>query len=116
MKLTDEYIFRQPEKYQSILLHLIAVFESEIRELELLFKWGIPCFYYKKKVFCYFNSSPKKGFVDAGFFKGFQLKRNQEFLVSDKRNTIKSLRYYSLESINNEIVVDVIQEAVKLYK
>ena len=116
MRFTDEYIFRQPEKQQSILLHLISVFEREIPELELLFKWGIPCFYYKKKVFCYFNSSPKKGFVDAGFFKGFQLQRNQEFLVSDKRNTIKSLTYYSLESIDNTIIEDVIREARSLYE
>ncbi len=115
MRLTDEYIFRQPEKLQSILLHLISVFEREIPELELLFKWGIPCFYYKKKMFCYLNSSPKKGFVDAGIFKGFQLKRNQEFLVSEKRTTIKSMRYYSLESINNPILKDVILEVRCLY-
>jgi len=44
------------------------------------------------------------------------LKRNQEYLVDEKRNTVKSLRYYSLESINNEILVDVIQEALSLYK
>lgn len=115
MRGTDEYIFRQPEKQQSILLHLIPVFAREIPELEFLFKWGIPYFYYKKKVFCYFNSSPKKGFVDVGFFRGFQLKRNQEFLVCDKRNTIKSLRYYSLESIDNTILEDVIREARSLY-
>lgn len=97
------------------MLHLISVFEREIPELELLFKWGIPCFYYKKKVFCYLNSSPKKGFVDAGFFKGFQLKVNQDFLVSEKRTTVKSLRYFSLESINNKVLEDVIQEARSLY-
>jgi hypothetical protein len=115
MKLTDDYIFRQPEKQQSILLHLISVFEREIPELELLFKWGIPYFYYKKKPFCYLAPNHKKDFVDAGFTRGFKLKRNQEFLVSEKRNTVKSLRYYSLESINNAILEDVILEARSLY-
>ena len=116
MRLTDEYIFRQPEKYQSILLHLISVYEREIPELELLFKWGIPYFYFRKKPFCYLAPNNKKGFVDAGFARGFQLKRNQEYLVDEKRNTVKSLRYYSLETINNEILVDVIQETLSLYK
>jgi hypothetical protein len=116
MRLTDEYIFRQPEKYQSVLLHLISVFEREVPGLELLFKWGMPYFYYKKRMFCYLISNPKKGFVDAGFARGFQLKRNQEYLVDEKRNTVKSLRYYTLESINNEILVDVIQEILSLYK
>ncbi|TRX20731.1 DUF1801 domain-containing protein [Flavobacterium franklandianum] len=116
MRFTDEYIFRQPENYQSILQQLIPVFKREIPELELLFKWGMPYFYYKKRMFCYLISNLKKGFVDAGFARGFQLKRNQEYLVGEKRNTVKSLRYTSLESINNEILVDVIQEALSLYK
>lgn len=116
MRLTDEYIFRQPELQQSILLHLISVFVREIPELELMFKWGIPYFYYGKKPFCYLASNHKKGFVDAGFAKGFQLKRNQEFLVSEHRNTVKSLRYFSLENIDNAILNDVIQEARSLYK
>jgi hypothetical protein len=115
MRQTDEYIFRQPEKQQSILLHLITIFEREIPELELLFKWGIPYFYFRKKPFCYLAPNSKIGFVDAGFARGFQLKRNQDFLVGEKRNTVKSLRYYSLEEIDNTILEDVIREARSLY-
>jgi hypothetical protein len=116
MKITDEYIYRQPEKFRSILLHLITVFEREIPELVLLFKWGIPYFYYKKKPFCYLAPNHKKGFVDAGFARGFQLTGNQDCLVGEKRNTVKSLRYYNLEDIDNAILIDVIKEAVILYK
>lgn len=116
MKLTDEYIYRQPEKFRSIVLHLINVFEREMPELELLFKWGIPYFYYKKKPFCYLAPNHKNGFVDAGFARGFQLARNQGCLVGEKRNTVKSLRYYNLEDINNTILIDVIREAKALYK
>jgi hypothetical protein len=115
MKLTDEYIYRQPEQYKSILLHLISVFERELPHLELLFKWGIPYFYYKKRMFCYLAPNHKKGFVDAGFARGFQLKKNLESLVDEKRNTVKSLRYYSLEDIDNTILEDVIREAASLY-
>jgi hypothetical protein len=116
MKITDEYIYRQPEKFRSILLHLISVFEREIPELVLLFKWGIPYFYYKKKMFCYLAPNQKKGFVDAGFARGFQLVGNQDYLVGEKRNTVKSLRYFNLEDIDNAILVDVIKEAAALYK
>lgn len=116
MKVTDEYIYRQPEKLRSIMLHLISVFEREIPELVLLFKWGLPYFYYKKKMFCYLAPNHKKGFVDAGFAKGYQLIRNQEILVGEKRNTVKSLRYFDLEDIDNAILIDVIKEAATLYK
>ena len=115
MKPTEEYILRQPKILQEVLLHLISVFERKIPELELLFKWGIPYFYYRKKPFCYLAPNHKKGFVDAGFARGFQLKRNQNFLIDEKRNTVKSLRYFSLESINNTILEDVIREARSLY-
>lgn len=116
MKLTDEYIYRQPEKHQMILLHLISVFKREIPDLEMLFKWGMPYMYYKKRMFCYLISNSKKGFVDAGFARGFQLERNQDYLIGEKRNTVKSLRYYNLEEINNAILEDVIREAATLYK
>ena len=116
MRPTDEYILSQPEKYQAMLLHLLAVVQRAIPELELLFKWGIPFFYYRKKPFCYLAPNHKKGFVDVGFARGFQLKRNQEALIGEKRNTVKSLRYSTLENIDNLILEDVMQEALGLYK
>jgi hypothetical protein len=82
----------------------------------LEYKWGIPYLYYKKKPFCYLNASHKKQFVDVGFAKGFELKSNQQHLMADNgRNTVKSLRYYTLETIDNKVLVDVIEEAKKLY-
>lgn len=116
MKITDEYIYRQPEMHQAILMHLITVFKREIPDFEMHFKWGMPYLYYKKRMFCYLISNSKKGFVDAGFARGFQLKSNQDYLVDEKRNTVKSLRYYNLENIDNAVLVDVIKEAAALYK
>ena len=82
----------------------------------LEFKWGIPYFYYKKKPLCYLNASHTHRFVDVGFAKGFQLKNNLEHLIADKgRNTVKSLRYRTLEEINNTILIAVLKEAEKLY-
>lgn len=115
MKLTDEYIFSQPQMHQSILLHIISVVKKIAPDAELLLKYGVPYFYYKKKAFCYLAYNQKKGFVDLGFARGFQLKRNQEFLVDKSRNTVKSLRYFSLEAIDNAILEDVINEAAALY-
>lgn len=116
MKPTELYILNQPEKYRDILLHIIAVVEHTLPEATLEYKWGIPYFYYKKKPFCYLNASHKNQFVDVGFAKGFQLKTQQQHLVADNgRNTIKSLRYYALETIDNNVLVEVIEEAKTLY-
>ena len=99
-----------------MILHVISVVEHELGICELLFKWGIPYLYYKKKPFSYLAPNHKKGFLDVGFTKGFELKRNQEVLMDENRNTVKSLRFFSIEEIDNQILIDVVSEAKLLYK
>ena len=115
MKPTEEYILKQPEPYQSILLHIISVVDRLVPKATLECKYGIPYFYLNKKPFSYLAPNHKNKFVDLGFAKGFQLKKNQKYLVSENRNTVKSLRYYSLKEINNKVLEEVIKEALLLY-
>ena len=110
MKPTDLYILNQPENYRNILFHIIAVIQNTIPDVTLEYKWTVPYFYYKKKPLCYLNASHNHAFP-----RGFQLKNNQEHLIADKgRNTIKSLRYYSLTGIDNDILISVLEEAKSL--
>ena len=112
MKPQDLYILNQPEKYRKILLHISTVFEQTLPDVVLEFKWKIPYFYLNNKPFCYLNASHKGQFVDVGFAKGFQLKKNQQYLIADNgRNTVKSLRYFSVETIDNAVLISVINEA-----
>lgn len=116
MKPADLYILNQPDKYRDILLHIVSVIENTIPEVTLEYKWTVPYFYYKKKPLCYLHASHKHHFVDIGFAKGFQLKQNQQYLVADNgRNTVKSLRYYSLDEVDNEVLISVLKEAIILY-
>jgi hypothetical protein len=116
VKPTDRYLLNQPQHYRDILLCIVDVVQHTLPEATLEYKWGIPYFYYKKKPFCYLNASHKKQFVDVGFAKGFQLQNYSNHLVADNgRNTIKSLRYTALESIDIDVLRAVIQEAEKLY-
>lgn len=114
MKPADLYILNQPENYRNILFHIIAVVESTVPEATLEFKWRIPFFYYKKKPFCFLNVSHKRNYVDIVFSKGFQLKKHQDLLIGEGRNTYKSLRYSTLEEIDNAILIAVIEEAQSL--
>lgn len=116
MKPSEVYILRQPTEYQEIMLFVCDVVERLTPESELLFKWGVPYFYLKQKPFIYLAPNHKKGFVDVGFAKGFQLKANQEHLMDENRNTVKSLRYHKLEEIESAVLEAVIKEAILLYK
>lgn len=115
LKPAEAYILEQPDVQQQILLHVIAVVHQKLQEVELLFKYGVPYFYYQKKPFCYLASNTKKGYVDVGFAKGYELKNNQKELVGENRNTVKSLRYFNIETINQKILEAVIEEASSLY-
>ena len=115
MKPTDNYLFNQPEKYLLISHYLIDVVNQTVPSASLEFKWGVPYFYYLNKPFCYLAPNHKKGFVDLGFAKGFQLENHQDVLISENRNTVKSLRYFSLDSIEHDTLIQVIKEAVSLY-
>lgn len=115
MKPSELYILKQPDFYKEILLHVVSIIESEMPAATLLFKWGIPYFYYKGKPFCYLAPNHKRKFVDVGFARGFQLKKNQDILVDEKRNTVKSLRYFALQEINYDQMISVIKEAKELY-
>jgi len=116
LKPAEHYIINQPSHYRDILLSIVDVMKQTLPEATLEYKWGIPYFYYKRKPFCYLNASHKKQYVDVGFAKGFQLQNHLDHLIVDNgRNTIKSLRYISIESININVLTQVILEAEKLY-
>ncbi len=115
MKPAEEYILNQPEKYRDIILNLQIIIENQIPELELLFKWKIPYYYYNGTPFCFIYASHKGKYVDLAFNKGFQLQLYQDFLVSENRITVKSLRYFSSEEINFERLADILFEQKCFY-
>lgn len=116
MKPAEEYILKQPQQYKEIIYYVCSVIEQEFPETEMLFKWKIPFYYLDKKPFCYINVSHKKKFVDIAFFYGNQLKNNLEFLISENRTQIKSLRYFDLDTIPDNVLRDIINEAKEVYK
>jgi len=116
MKPVEEYILNQPEPYRSILLHVQAVVELSVPDIKLLYKFKIPFFYYKNKPFIYLNASHKKQYVDVAFMKGYDLTLHQDQLNGEGRTLVKSLRYKSLEEIDNDVLVELIQAQILLIK
>ncbi len=112
MKPAEVYILNQPEPFQSILMHLQILIEAHFPEADLKFKWKLPFYYLDEKPFCYLNASKKKGYVDVGFWTSAHLKYN-EYLVSDGRKVVKSLRYFTLEDVEEKILISVLKEAHK---
>lgn len=116
MNPAENYILNQLEPFRSILLHLRGVIEASIPQVEMKYKWRVPCFYIGKSPICYLNASYKKGYVDIAFWNSAHLTKHLDKMVSEKRKVVKSLRYVSLEEIDDKVLSEVLQEAYALRK
>lgn len=115
MNPSEVYILNQPELYRSILLHLQVIVETTIPEVELLYKYRIPFYYYKKRPLCFLNTSHKKQFVDICFVRGNQITIHQDLLVTEKRKKMASLRYKSIDDIESAALIEVLKNVLTLY-
>lgn len=115
MNPAEQYIIKQPEHYREILLYLQLKIERTIPELELRYKYKLPFYYLNGKPFCYFNASHKKQYVDVGFCKGQLIEIHQEYLVTEKRKKMCSLRYKTVTGINDTVLINVLKFAQRLY-
>lgn len=108
MKPAEAYILNQPEPYQSILLHLQILIAHTLPAAHMEYKWRIPCYYLGTRPICYLNQS--KNYVDVGFWHTKHVTKYAEYLVSEKRKTIKSLRYKSLDAIDDRVFISVLRD------
>ena len=54
--------------------------------------------------------SQKKRYVDIAFWNSAHLTLHLDKMVTENRKVVKSLRYGTLEEIDQEVLVDVLQE------
>lgn len=112
MNPAERYILKQPEPFKSILLHIQVIIEHTIPEAELKYKWRIPCYYVGKRPICYLNQS--KDYVDVGFWQSAHLlTKFDNYLVTENRKVVKSLRYRFVDDIDNDIFVAILNEIEK---
>jgi hypothetical protein len=109
MKPAELYILNRPEPFRTMLMHLQILVESTITDVELKYKWKIPVYYIDNKPLCYFNASLKKGFVDVAFWTSVDLSKFKKQLITEKRKVVKSLRYFTLDDIDEKVLIEILQ-------
>ena len=112
MNPAEAYILKQPEPYKSILMQLQAIVEAVAPDSELLYKWKIPFYYCNGIPLCYFNQS--KDYVDLAFWHYDKMDEFTEYFTDANRKSIRSLRYKSIDDINDEVVVYVLQKQLEI--
>lgn len=112
MNPAEAYILKQNQPFKDILLQLQSVIEAVAPEAELLYKWRIPFYFNNSIALCFLNQS--KGYVDLGFWHHEKMERFKDFFVDTNRKTVRSLRYKSVNDINDEVLIYVIEQQLKI--
>ena len=113
MNPAEAYILKQPEPYKAILMHLQVLVTHTLPEATLLYKWRIPCYYIGKTPVCYLNQS--KDYIDVGIWHSAHLSKKWDpFLITENRKVVKSLRYKTIEDIDDDIFISIMNEVETL--
>ena len=107
----ESFIYTFEGQQRTLMLYLHNLLFSGFN-LVAKMRYGIP-FYYRKSWICYLNPT-KKGIVELAFPRGNELS-NEQGLLSDKgRKQVFSVAFDNVAAIPNEVINEIIQEAILL--
>ncbi|MGG9964248.1 DUF1801 domain-containing protein [Ferruginibacter sp. SUN106] len=110
----DNFYFKKEEPLQSCLLALKEIILSQNKDITSAWKYGMPFFCYKGKMFCYLwvhkkTLQPYMGIVEGKHF-------NHPKLVIEKRSRMKIMLFDADKELPVKTIQLIIQQAIDLYK
>lgn len=114
MEQVTDYYLRKEEPNKSCLLALRDVILKQDSTITETKKYGMPCFCYGKKAFCYLWTDKKSDLPYILFVEGKQL--DHPLLESGGRARMKVLYVDPLQDLPLDIINDLLTKALGLYK
>ena len=114
MKASDDFYLQQEEPVKASLLALKEIIMLQDKSITQEWKYGMPFFCYKGKMFCYLwlhkkYKQPYIGIVEGKHF-------NEPFLIQEKRSRMKIMLFDSDKDLPIRAINSVLQKALNLYK
>lgn len=114
LKQTDTWFLHQPEPNKSCLLALRSIICQQDAAITETQKFGMPCFCYGKKVFCYLWADKKTGEPYILMAEGKHL--NHPKLESGNRKRMKILRVNPHKNLPLRSINSILKNALDLYR
>jgi hypothetical protein len=111
MNASERYIEDAPEKYRETLYVLREIILNSSPFIEEKIAYTVP-FFKHFGMLCYIAHG-KRG-VEVGFWRGNELSDVQGALTRDERKIVRSLVYQKPEDIDEQILMEILQEAMML--
>lgn len=110
----EDFYLSQKEPNKSCLLALRSVILVQDKAISETVKYGMPCFCYQGKMFCYLWTDKKTGEPYILFVEGNFL--DHPSLESGSRSRMKTLSVNPIEDLPMETIEGLLQEALDLYR
>jgi hypothetical protein len=114
MNALENYYEQQEEPTKSCLLALRTIILDQDKEVTAAWKYGMPFFCYKGKMFCYLwvhkkHRQPYIGLVEGKHF-------NESFLIGEERARMKIMLIDPDKDLPIKTIKTLLQKAINLYK
>lgn len=110
----DNYYLQQNEPVKSCLLALKELIMQQDKQITHEWKYGMPFFCYKGKMFCYLWVSKKTKQPYLGLVEGKHF--TEEFLIQEKRSRMKIMLFNPEKDLPVTKIKLVLKQALDLYK
>lgn len=114
MLLQDNFYISKQEPYKSCLLALRDIILKQDQHITATVKYGMPCFCYKNKMFCYLWIDKKTTEPYILFVEGSHL--NHPKLESGNRKRMKTFSVNPNEDIPIKTIEKLLNTALDLYR
>jgi hypothetical protein len=114
MKELDDFYLQQNEPIKAILLALREIILQQDKDVKNVWKYGMPFFCYKGKMFCYlwFHKKHKQPYIGIVEGKRFE----EPYLIQEKRSRMKIMLFDPNKDLPLMTIENTLEKAINLYK
>jgi hypothetical protein len=114
MRELDNFYLQQDEPIKGTLLALRKIILQQDEDVTNTWKYGMPFFCYKGKMFCYlwFHKKHKQPYI--GIVEGKRF--DEPFLIQEDRSRMKIMLFDPNEDLPMQTIENILQKAINLYK
>jgi hypothetical protein len=114
MRELDDFYLKQDEPIKGTLLALREIILQQDKEVTHAWKYGMPFFCYKGKMFCYLwvhrkHKQPYIGIVEGKRF-------DEPFLIQEDRSRMKIMLFEPNQDLPLQTIENLLQKALNFYK
>lgn len=114
MRELDNFYLQQDEPIKGTLLALREIILQQDKDITNAWKYGMPFFCYKGKMFCYLWLHKKHKRPYIGIVEGKRF--DEPFLIQEDRSRMKIMLLDPNEDLPLTTIENILQKAINLYK